>query len=151
MLQYQLFKPRKKGFILTRSPFILEKNGELYVEFINAPANGTAIFEDEQKRTLYRHLKDGACIIPATFLTGTISVCVTVFDVNSYTYYCEAIYAKDFDSKIIVCPNGVDVPMELADLHAQLQEVFEENKTLKKQLQELNTKLDKILDGYDFD
>lgn len=150
MIEYKIFNYTKKGFVLSRKPFAL-KEQELRVRFENAPENGTAIFEDAQKKTVYRRLIDGACNVPKDFLNGDISVVIAVFSGNTPKYQCEGIHVERVSDELIVYPGGIDMPAELSTVLDKLEGLAQDNVAMNKKLNEANKKLEKILDGYDFE
>ena len=151
MVEYKLFDGVNKGFMLSREPIAVDRATELKFKFVSAPAQSTAVFEDAEKRTMYRNLVDGECSIPATFLTSDISVSVVVFGDSTRKYDCEGVYVKGFNDKVIVCPNGLDIPAQIVDIYSKMQEMLDSIKTLSNGYIKLDEKLRKLLEGWDFD
>lgn len=151
MITYKIFENTKKGFIVSREPFTLTAKDELGVSFENAPENGTAIFEDANGKSLYRRIVNGECFVPASFLTSKLNVGITVFSGSTTKYQCESLCCKVFDNHIIVCANGIDAPVEIVNVYKELEAVKQNNKALQEELAKANKKLEKILEGYDFD
>ena len=56
------------GVILTRQPEIVED--ELFIDFADAPADATAIFETKGGNSYYRLLSDGLCSLPVKKIIG---------------------------------------------------------------------------------
>ena len=147
-MEYKLLKTQRKGFCLTREPEVVE--GELFITFTGAPEDATAIFENAEGDSLYRLLAGGSCAIPADFLRGEISVCVTVLNGSESEpkYVCEGIYTKTLGGGIVVVPNGLDFPKEIIDVCVELQSVREDIAALAQKDKELDEKLVQLLHGY---
>lgn len=152
-MEYKLIKDCGKGFMLTREPETV--TGELIVSFTGAPANATAVFENGEGNSLYRLLKDETCAIPADFLKGCVRVTVAVLNGKEKApkFTCEGIYTKPVPSGggVVVCPDGLDTAKEIIAVHGEIQEIKNLVSGLSKCLDNLNDKLVKLLDGYDFE
>ena len=151
MVEYQLFEHEKKGIILKRATVSHDKEKDLIVRFMNAPPGGMAIFETSDERTVYRRIKNCECCVPRSFLNGVISVTYVVFSGNTVKYQCENIYALDAGEKVVICPGGVNLETEVINLNLKIDILSKNYNELNGQLEKLNKKLEKILDGYDFD
>ncbi len=151
MMEYRLLDTTKRGFMLTRKPEIVE--GELVISFSAAPPSATAIFENGNGNSLYRLIEDGACSVPADFLTGTVKLTVTALNGRNSApkFVCEEIFTERKNGVLIVCPNGLDIPLQIIEIFSQMQDIREEMSALNERQDELGKKLDKLLDGYDFD
>lgn len=140
----------KKGFILTRQPEIVKD--ELLITFSGAPEKATAIFESSQD-SLYRALSDGCCSVPESFLEGgEIKITVTVLDGTARPpkWTCEGIKATKLKSgSFVVCPNDMDLPQKVVEIQLEMQKIREKMEVLLKSYSELDTKLKKLLEGYD--
>lgn len=150
-MEYKLIKNLKKGFILTRTPETVDK--ELIISFIDVPNGATAIIENEQGNSLYRAIKDNTCSIPKDFIKGIIKVAVAVINGNQGQpkYVCEEIFSKQTDGGLIICPNGLDVPLQIVEICSQLQELGNQIMELSSKSEKLEENLNKLLDGYDFE
>jgi hypothetical protein len=151
MITYKIFENTKKGFMASREPITISVKDELVVSFENAPNNATVIFEDVEGKTLYKRIINKECRVPAMFLTGELKVAVVVFSGDTPKYQCESIFGKRFGEQIIVCPNGIDTPVEIVNIYAEMETLKQGNKALQEELAKANRKLEKILEGYDFD
>lgn len=150
-MEYKLLKSYMKGILLTRQPEAVTDGDELYITFTGAPDGATAIFEGEDGYSLYRVLKDESCKIPSTFLLGTITVRVAVLNgtTSSPVYICEGIKATVTAAAIIVRPDDTNLPDTVREIQLNLQEIKDEMENFTKKYSELNTKLTKLLEGYD--
>jgi hypothetical protein len=154
MLQYTLLKVAKgdgKGFVITRKPKIVEK--EIAISFSGAPPDATAIFENEKGKSLYRLLVDKACTVPVDFLVGEIKVTVTILNgkVDAEKITCEPICAERKNGVIFVYPNWLDLPMQIIEIYGEIQGVKDGMSELLGKYDSLDKKVEKLLDGYDFD
>lgn len=150
-LEYRLLDSVNKGFILTRNPEVI--SSALIVLFTGSPNDATAIFENERGLFLYRALKDGTCLIPVDFLVGNIKVTVAVLSgsVDAPKYKCESIFTKRVSDGVLICPNGIDIPMQIIEIFSEIQKIKKEIVTASCKHDELDKKVEKLLDGYDFD
>lgn len=146
-MEYRLLDSGK-GVMLTRQPEFI--SGSLYITFTGAPAGATAIFENGGD-SLYRLLSDGSCSVPASFLTGDVRVVVTLLNgtVNAPKWTCEGIKASNTKGGIFVRPNDGDIPQQIAETRVEMQEIRNDIKMLFDKYSGLETKLNKLLEGYD--
>ena len=150
-MEYKLIEIVKKGFILTREPELLD--GDLFIKFTNAPDNATAIFENKNGDSLYRTIDKEECSVPKDFLDGVIRCKVVVLDGKSDApkFDCENIYTKKLDDKIICCPNGIDIPLQIVETLSGLQDVKDGLSCLSDKHEKISQKLDKLIEGYEFE
>ena len=150
-MEYTCLKKIGKGFIITRKPEIL--NDGLIISFKNAPTSATIILRNQKGNSLYRSLIDSSCEIPLDFLKGEISVLLTVLNGKSNTekYICEPFFVEEKNGVIMVYPNWLDLPMQIIDIYGELQSVKGGMEELFGKFDSLDKKVDKLLDGYDFD
>ena len=153
-MQYTCVNAREsvgKGFVVTRTPQIID--GDLPVSFLAISPGYTAIFEDSSGRALYRTLVDNACVIPENFLAGEIKVTLAILDgeSDSKKYVCEPFYVERKNGVVLVYPNWLDLPMQIIELYSELQGVKDDMGELSGRYSDLDEKVDKLLDGYDFD
>lgn len=150
-MEYTLLKNVRKGFVLTRKPEMIEK--ELIISFSGAPSGATAIFENADGNSLYRLLADKTCSVPADFLIGEIKVTVTLLNgkADAEKYTCEPICVERKNGAILVYPNWLDLPMQIIELYGELQGVKSDMGELLGKYDSLDKKVEKLLDGYDFD
>lgn len=147
-MEYKLLD-NGKGLILTRQPEIVQRH--LFITFSGAPKNATAIFEKVDGDSLYRQLQDDTCGLPAHFLDGDIKVSVTILDgsSNAPKWRCEEIKAQKQESGVLVCPNDMNIPIQMVEIQLEQQKINENINKLVENYSELNKKLEKLLEGYD--
>lgn len=147
-MEYRLLD-NGKGVMLTRQPEFI--SGDLYITFADAPAGATVIFENGKKDSIYRTLSDGVCSVPEAFLTGDVRVVVTLLDgtANAPKWTCEGIKTSQTKGGLLVCPNDGDIPRQIAEIQIAQQEIRNDIKTLSDKYSGLETKLNKLLEGYD--
>lgn len=150
-MEYTCLKKIQKGFVLTRKPEMVDK--ELLITFSGAPSGATAIFENANGNSLYRLLADRTCVVPADFLVGEIKVTVTMLNgkVDAEKFICEPICVERKNGVILVYPNWLDLPMQIIEIYGELQGVKGGMEELFGKFDSLDKKVDKLLDGYDFD
>lgn len=151
-MEYVLLFHSKKGYLLTRTPEVVDN--ELIISFSGAPNNATAIFENGAGNSIYRLLKDDTCAVPVDFLVDDfVKVTITVLDgVNiGPKYICESILIRKINNVLFVFPEGLDIQKELIDVRAENETIKESQKKLTIELQKLGEKVEKLIEGYDFD
>lgn len=151
-MEYTCLKKVRKGFVLTRKPEMVDK--ELIISFSGAPSGATAIFENADGNSLYRLLADKTCSVPADFLVnGEIKVTVTLLNgkTDAEKFTCEPICVERKNGVILVYPNWLDLPMQIIEIYGELQGVKGGMEELFGKFDSLDKKVDKLLDGYDFD
>lgn len=151
-MEYTCLKKVRKGFVLTRKPEMVDK--ELIITFSGAPSGATAIFENADGNSLYRLLADKTCSVPADFLVnGEIKVTVTLLNgkTDAEKFTCEPICVERKNGVILVYPNWLDLPMQIIELYGELQGVKSDMGELFGKYDSLDKKVEKLLDGYDFD
>ena len=151
-MEYTCLKKVRKGFVLTRKPEMVDK--ELIISFSGAPSGATAIFENADGNSLYRLLADKTCSVPADFLVnGEIKVTVTLLNgkADAEKFICEPICVERKNGVILVYPNWLDLPMQIIEIYGELQGVKCGMEELFGKFDSLDKKVDKLLDGYDFD
>ena len=151
-MEYTCLKKVRKGFVLTRKPEMVDK--ELIISFSGAPSGATAIFENADGNSLYRLPADKTCSVPADFLVnGEIKVTVALLNgkADAKKFICEPICVERKNGVILVYPNWLDIPMQIIEIFGEIQKIKNEMATLSRNYNDLNKKVDKLLDGYDFD
>lgn len=150
-MEYTCLNKVGKGFVLTRKPEMVDK--ELVFTFSGTPQGATAIFENADGNSLYRLLADRTCVVPADFLVGEIKVTVTMLNgkVDAEKITCEPICAERKNGVILVYPNWLDLPMQIIEIYGELQGVKDGMGELLGKHDSLDKKVEKLLDGYDFD
>lgn len=150
-MEYKLIAGVNKGFILSRKPKVIRDM--LTISFLGNTSGATAIFENENNISLYRELNNESCIIPADFLDGNIKVAVVTLDgkEDSPKYKCESIFTKRVSDGVLICPNGIDIPMQIIEIFNEIGKIKKEMVTEAGKHDDLDKKVEKLLDGYDFD
>lgn len=150
-MEYTCLKKIRKGFVLTRKPEIVDK--ELITTFSGAPPGATAIFENAEGNSLYRLLADRTCVVPADFLVGEIKVTVTMLNgkVDAEKIICEPICVERKNGIVLVYPNWLDLPMQIIEIYGEIQGVKDGMSELLGKYDTLDKKVEKLLEGYDFD
>ena len=150
-MEYKLIELVKKGFILTREPEVV--TDELIITFTGAPDGATAIFENAGRNSLYRMLEKETCRIPADFLDSIVKCTVVVLNgkPDAPKYACESIYVKRIDGKVICCPNGVDTPLQIIAVLSEIQDIKNDIVHLNDEQSKIVKKLDRLIEGYDFE
>ncbi len=150
-MEYTCLNKVGKGFVLTRKPEMVDK--ELVIAFSGAPPGATAIFENADDNSLYRLLADRTCVVPADFLVGEIKVTVTILNgkADAEKITCEPICVERKNGVILVYPNWLDLPMQIIQIYGELQGVKSDMGELLGKYDSLDRKVEKLLDGYDFD
>ena len=151
-IEYTCLKNTGKSFILTRKPKVVDKT--LIVSFKGAPLNATAIFKNSNSNSIYRLLLDKTCSVPADFLVnGEIKVTVTLLNgkADAEKFTCEPICVERKNGVILVYPNWLDLPMQIIEIYGEIQGVKGGMSELLGKYDSLDKKVEKLLDGYDFD
>lgn len=139
------------GVILTRQPEIVDD--ELYIGFAEAPADATAIFEVKGGDSYYRALSDGLCKLPASKLSGEVTVTVALMNGETplRRWACEEFKAvKQRNGGTLIAPNDMNLPLVVVGLRLEHQELSRKNAELEAKIGELEEMLAKIMEGYDF-
>lgn len=149
-MEYKLLNSNN-GVIMTRAPELI--GGMLYISFTGAPDRATAIFERSDGESAYRALSDGLCGIESDWLDGSMKVTVAVLDgsVRTQRWFCEGFYARRLKKceAVLVYPDDLDMQKKIAELQEYISELVATNKELSDKYAELETKLNKLLEGYD--
>lgn len=139
------------GVILTRTPELI--GDMVYISFTGAPDKATAIFERSDGESAYRALSDGLCGIESEWLDGSIKVTVAVLDgsVRAQRWFCESFCAKRLSGSgaVLIYPDDMDMQRKIAKLQEEVSDLTTANKELSDKYTELETKLNKLLEGYD--
>lgn len=139
------------GVILTRTPELI--GDTLYISFTGAPDKATAIFERSDGESAYRALSDGLCGIESDWLDGSIKVTVAVLNgsVRAQRWFCESFCAKRVKDcgGVLVYPDDMDMQRKIAKLQEEVSDLTAAKNELSDKYTELETKLNKLLEGYD--
>lgn len=149
-MEYKLLNSNN-GVILTRTPELI--GDMLYISFTGAPDRATAIFERNDGESVYRALSDGLCDIESDWLDGSMKVTVAVLDgsVRAQRWFCEGFYARHIKERgsVLVYPDDMDMQKKIAELQEEVSDLAAAKKELSNKYSELETKLNKLLEGYD--
>lgn len=148
-MEYRLLKDGV-GIITTREPELI--NDDLHITFMGAPKGATAIFERDDNVSAYRFLVDGKCKLDGEFIYGVIRVVVAVLDSTSASkkWNCDSIRVKRFTNGItVVYHDEIDMREKIIKLQEDNSDLKETAKLLTEKYTELDTKLNKLLEGYD--
>ena len=139
------------GVILTRQPEIVED--ELFIDFADAPADATAIFETKGGNSYYRLLSDGLCSLPIKKIVGEVKVTVALLNGETppRRWLCEEFKVSiQRNGGALVAPNDMNLPQTVVELRLENQEIRASHKRLEERYEELKDMLEKIMEGYDF-
>lgn len=139
------------GVILTRQPEIVED--ELFIDFTDAPADATAIFETKGGTPYYRLLSDGLCSLPVKKIIGEVKVTVALLNGETppRRWLCEEFKVSiQRNGGALVAPNDMNLPQTVVELRLENQEIRASYKRLEERYEELKDMLKKIMEGYDF-
>ena len=149
-MEYKLLNSNN-GVIMTRAPELI--GDMLYISFTGAPDKATAIFERSDGESAYRALSDGLCGIESDWLNGSTKVTVAVLDgsVRAQRWFCEGFYARHIKEcgGVLVYPDDMDMQKKIAKLQEEVFDLTAAKNELSDKYSELETKLNKLLEGYD--
>lgn len=137
------------GIIETREPVLIGNN--FSVQFDGAPAGSTAIFERFDGESVYRELVNGCCEIQSEWLIGEIKIVVAILDgTMRQRWFCEGVKAvPQLNSQVLIYPYDIDFQGKIAGLQEENAKLQDEVKKHAEKILELETKLIKLLEGYD--
>lgn len=149
-MEYKLLNGNN-GVIMTRTPEIV--SDMLYISFAGALNKATAIFERDDGESAYRALSGGLCGIESDWLDGSIKVTVAVLDgsMRSQRWFCEGFCAKRLTDcgAVLIYPDDMDMQKKIAKLQEEVSDLTAAKNELSDKYSELETKLNKLLEGYD--
>ena len=149
-MEYKLLNGNS-GVIMTRTPELV--SDMLYISFAGAPDKATAIFERDDGESSYKALSDGLCGIESDWLNGSTKVTVAVLDgsTRSQRWFCEGFYANRLSgsSAVLIYPDDMDMQKKIAKLQEEVSDLTAAKKELSDKYSELETKLNRLLEGYD--
>ena len=149
VMKYRLLR-NNIGIIATREPELVA--GTLRVSFADVPDGMTAIFEREDGQNVYRALSDGACGVESVWLRGSIKVTVALLigSMGAERWPCEGFYAKPQDGgSVLIYPDDMDVREQIVRLQEWQSTLKKEMEKLEEKQAELETRFEKMLEGYD--
>lgn len=148
-MEYKLLNGND-GVIMTREPEIV--SGMLYITFTGAPEKATAIFERDDGESAYRALSDGLCGIESDWLHGTIKVTVALLigSMRADRWLCESFCAKQQENgRVLIYPDNINIQEKIVKLQEGYSDLKDEAGKLTQKVTELETKIIKLLEGYD--
>ena len=149
-MEYKLLNGNS-GVIMTRTPELV--SDMLYVFFAGAPDKATAIFERDDGESAYKALSDGLCGIESDWLNGSTKVTVAVLDgsTRSQRWFCDGFCAKRLTEcgAVLIYPDDMDMQKKIAKLQEEVSDLTAAKNELSDKYTELETKLNKLLEGYD--
>lgn len=148
-MEYKLLNGND-GVIMTREPEIV--SGMLYITFTGAPEKATAIFERDDGESAYRALSDGLCGIESGWLHGTIKVTVALLigSMRADRWLCESFCAKQQENgRVLIYPDNINIQEKIVKLQEGYSDLKDEAGKLTQKVTELETKIIKLLEGYD--
>lgn len=138
-----------KGVILTRNVQIV--SDEILVRFECAPEGAVAVFQFDNGREAYKELKDGECYLKLSGNEGNIKVTVIILDgiCTPKRWMCEQlVYSTLQSGEYTVFPNDMNLPQSVTELKIENEELRIENAKIHKRLDEIETRLTNIMEGY---
>lgn len=138
------------GVILTRQPEIVED--ELFIDFVDAPADATAIFETKGGNTYYRLISDGLCSLPVKKIIGEVKVTVALLNGETppRRWLCEEFKVSiQRNGGALVAPNDMNLPQRFVELKLENESIRQNQERLEGRVKELEDRLEKLLEGYD--
>lgn len=139
-----------RGVILTRNPQAVKD--KLFLRFEGAPQGALAVFQFDNGRESYQELKEGECSLKISTSKGEVKVSVITLDNNTTPkrWVCEQLkYHTAPCGDIFVCPNDMNLPQAVTELKLENEELRAENIKLHQRLDELDARLQNIMEGYD--
>ena len=143
MIKYKLFKDGK-GIVADRMPKKFKAN--VTFSFGDADTEGcTLILKDALGNASYRELKGGKGTAPIDFLCGDITVIVADLKSSARRYFCEGLVCKKEGDLTWIMPEGLNLPLEIAECKKLVEDLRKEFEELHK----LVLKLKADYEGYD--
>lgn len=138
------------GVVLSRQPCVIEEK-EVVLSFEGAPDGATAVVTTEEDISFYRQLKGGACTFPVAKLRGVLAVAVTLAEKGKGTrrYVCEGLVATPLERGVLLAPNDMNLPLEVARLRVDNCALRAKNAEIEKKVDALAERLEQMLEGYD--
>ena len=136
-----------KGIITTRQPKVVKDNATFL--FNGAPEGAMAVFSMADA-TYYRPLNDGRCNIPGKYLSGDISVSITLADKSAKIkrYGCEGLKATKLSDGVLLSPDDSNLPEEFAKTKVEMDELRGDFNKLRGEFEDLKKTFDEMMQGY---
>lgn len=138
-----------RAFVLNRNPHVAKE--KMRLKFSGAPAGATAIISSKGE-AIYRSVEDGCCTLPVSLLEGEILITVSMLNGSHApkAWQCESLVAKKLPcGSTLVHPDDMNLPSIVATLAVENDELRREQTAIKEEMAKLNTKIERILEGYD--
>ena len=152
-MEYVCLQNLKRGYVATRKPVMVDDK-ELSFTFTGAPVDSTAIFENADGIAVYRSLATGTCTVPVKFLLdGEVKVAVAQLNgsEDAVRVSCEPLFVECKNGVVLVYPNWLDLHEHIIEVFKAVNDIKAEQASLLRKHNALNKKVEKLLDGYDFD
>lgn len=144
-MRYTLFDTMS-GAITDRKP-IVTQTGTFQIDVHGAPSGSKLLVRNENGDTYYRDVNDGVCVLPVVL--GVLEVWVKHFGERVITWRCEPLCATDIgDGRVLVLPHDTNIPAEMATVREELQRTRDDFKRLLAAYEELDERINKMLEGW---
>lgn len=138
------------GIIISRKPETFLDN--IIIEFVEAPESATAILTNNYGERSYLKLQEGKCAFATKYFQGPIKVTLAVFNgsVHAPKWTCEGFYIEPLDNgMVLVYPDDADIQGKIGKLQEAVSTIETAIGELTLKINELEKRLDKMLEGYD--
>lgn len=138
------------GIIISRKPETFLDN--VIIEFVEAPESATAILTNQYGEKSYLKLQEGKCTFARKNFQGSIKVALAVFNgsVHAPKWICEGFYIEPLENgMVIVYPDDADIQGKIGKLQEAVSTIETAICELTLKINELEKRLDKMLEGYD--
>lgn len=138
------------GIIISRKPETFLDN--VIIEFVEAPESATAILTNQYGEKSYLKLQEGKCTFARKYFQGSIKVALAVLNgsVHAPKWTCEGFYIEPLDNGMaLVYPDDADIQGEIGKLQEAVSTIETAIGELTLKINELEKRLDKMLEGYD--
>ena len=137
------------GVIVSRRPALLTRSVEM--EFSGAPDGSKVILETESGMFLYRDISGERCEVQLSKLKGVVKVTlVTAPGEERRKWVCEELFVDHLDEEhALVCPNDMNLPQVVTDLRIENEALRRDQAELRKQIEALDGRLERMMEGYD--
>lgn len=138
------------GIIISRKPETFLDN--VIIEFVEAPESATAILTNQYGEKSYLKLQEGKCTFARKYFQGSIKVALAVLNgsVHAPKWTCEGFYIEPLDNGMaLVYPDDADIQGKIVKLQEAVSTIETAIGELTLKINELEKRLDKMLEGYD--
>lgn len=150
-LKYKLLT-NGTGVLVSRQPTTVEKTIDF--SFSDAENITTAIFSIEknsERLSYYRELSGGKCSLDVSDVSGVIKVVAAQLGgAKTVRYVCEEIQLTKLPcGGILVAPNDMNLPGSVTQIRIELDEIRKSVSDILKKYEDLEDRLERIMEGYD--